>query len=60
MADEERYCIDVLTQIAAARSALERVALGLLEDHVRHCVAQGGEEKVRELTETVERFVSTR
>ena len=38
MVDEDRYCIDVLTQISAAQSALEGVALGLLDDHVRHCV----------------------
>ena len=41
MVDEGRYCIDILTQIAAVRSALDGVALSLLEAHVRHCVAQG-------------------
>jgi len=38
MVDEERYCIDVLTQIAAIEAALDKVALGLLDDHARHCV----------------------
>ena len=41
MVDEGRYCIDILTQIAAVRSALDGVALSLLDAHVRHCVAQG-------------------
>ncbi|MDP9399655.1 MAG: metal-sensitive transcriptional regulator [Actinomycetota bacterium] len=39
MVDEERYCIDVLTQIAAIQAALDKVALGLLDEHARHCVA---------------------
>ncbi len=39
MVDEERYCIDVLTQISAVQAALDKVALGLLDDHARHCVA---------------------
>lgn len=60
MVEDERYCIDVLTQIAAVRTALERVGLRLLEDHVRHCVASGGPEKIPELTEAVERFIRTR
>ncbi len=38
MVEEERYCIDVLTQISAAQKAIDAVALGLLDDHVRHCV----------------------
>ena len=38
MVDEEQYCIDILTQIAALTSALEGLALGLLDDHLRHCV----------------------
>ena len=39
MVDEEQYCIDILTQIAALTSALEGVAVGLLDDHLKHCVA---------------------
>ena len=41
MVEEERYCIDVLTQIAAVQAALDKVALGLLDDHARHCVIGG-------------------
>jgi CsoR family transcriptional regulator, copper-sensing transcriptional repressor len=47
MIDDDRYCVDVLTQIAAIEAALEKVALGLLDDHVRVCVL-GGEESERE------------
>ena len=39
MVEEDRYCIDVLTQVAAASKALQQVALGLLDDHMKHCVA---------------------
>ena len=38
MVEQERYCIDVLTQISAAQAALDKVALGLLDDHAHHCV----------------------
>jgi DNA-binding FrmR family transcriptional regulator len=44
MVDEDRYCIDVLTQISAIQAALDKVALGLLDDHVRHCVKEGAAE----------------
>ena len=39
MVEDDKYCIDVLTQVSAATRALQSVALGLLEDHLRHCVA---------------------
>jgi CsoR family transcriptional regulator, copper-sensing transcriptional repressor len=42
MVDEDRYCVDVLTQIAAVQAALDKVALGLLDDHARHCVMGAG------------------
>ena len=46
MVESDRYCIDVLTQISAARAALDKVALGLLDDHLAHCVMDAeGEEK---------------
>lgn len=55
MVDEEQYCIDILTQISALTSALENVALGLLDDHLAHCVVnaakQGGPEADRKLKE---------
>jgi DNA-binding FrmR family transcriptional regulator len=41
MVEDDRYCIDVVTQINAARAALDKVALGLLDGHVRHCLVQG-------------------
>ena len=42
MVDDDRYCIDVLTQIGAIRAALDKVALGLLDGHARHCLVDGG------------------
>jgi CsoR family transcriptional regulator, copper-sensing transcriptional repressor len=51
MVDEDRYCIDVLTQISAVQAALDKVALGLLDDHARHCVIGGPEGKQEERTE---------
>jgi DNA-binding FrmR family transcriptional regulator len=68
MVDEERYCIDILTQIAAVNTALESLAVRLLEDHVRHCVAgaiASGDRadasvKTEELLAAVQRFSRTR
>jgi DNA-binding FrmR family transcriptional regulator len=68
MVEEDRYCIDVLTQIAAVKTALESVAIKILDDHVNHCVADAmasGErgaaaEKSRELLDAVQRFLKTR
>jgi CsoR family transcriptional regulator, copper-sensing transcriptional repressor len=60
MIAEERYCIDILTQVAATRAALDGVALGVMQDHVRHCVREGGDEKVDELMDAVARLVRTR
>jgi DNA-binding FrmR family transcriptional regulator len=68
MIEEDRYCIDVLTQISAVTTALESVAFRILDDHVNHCVAdalasgdaeQAGE-KSRELLEAVHRFSRAR
>jgi CsoR family transcriptional regulator, copper-sensing transcriptional repressor len=50
MVDEDRYCIDVLTQIAAIQAALDKVALGLLDEHAAHCVAGAGEADQAEMT----------
>lgn len=41
MVEDERYCIDIITQISAAQAALDKVALGLLDDHARHCIIGG-------------------
>ncbi len=63
MVEEDRYCIDVLTQISAVRAALDKVALGLLDDHARHClIGHGGgptdpDEQVRELMGAVGRML---
>lgn len=64
MVDGDVYCIDVLTQVSAVTRALQAVALGLLEDHLGHCVTQameeGGpeaQEKVREAAEAISRLV---
>jgi DNA-binding FrmR family transcriptional regulator len=51
MVDDDRYCIDVLTQISAVQAALDKVALGLLDGHVQHCMAEGTQEgKLEEMT----------
>ena len=60
MVEDERYCIDVVTQVSATANALEQVALGVLDDHVRHCVRDGGDEKIDELMAAVERLVRSR
>jgi DNA-binding FrmR family transcriptional regulator len=64
MVEEDKYCIDILTQVSAMTKALQSVAIGLLEDHLGHCVAQaaaeGGDtasEKVREASEAIARLV---
>jgi DNA-binding FrmR family transcriptional regulator len=63
MVEEDRYCIDVLTQIAAAQAALEKIALGLVDGHVRVCMRDGGgapsdpDERVDELMGAVGRLV---
>ena len=66
MVEEDVYCIDVLTQVSAVTRALQAVALGLLEDHLGHCVAhaaaEGGEvaeAKVREASEAIARLVKS-
>ncbi|MGC5168734.1 metal-sensitive transcriptional regulator [Luteimicrobium sp. DT211] len=64
MVDDEQYCIDILTQVSAMTKALQSVALGLLNDHLTHCVveavAEGGtaaEEKIREASDAIARLV---
>jgi CsoR family transcriptional regulator, copper-sensing transcriptional repressor len=60
MVEEDRYCIDVLTQISAVRAALDKIALGLVDDHVRHCLQDPGraKEQADELMAAVGRMVS--
>jgi CsoR family transcriptional regulator, copper-sensing transcriptional repressor len=62
MVDDDRYCIDILTQISAAQAALDKVALGLLDDHAHHCViaaatAQDRDAKTDELMAAVGRLM---
>ena len=62
MVDEDRYCIDVITQISAIQAALDKVALGLLDGHARHCVVGGhaggeAEEMTDELMAAVARLM---
>jgi DNA-binding FrmR family transcriptional regulator len=59
MVQDDRYCIDVVTQINAARAALDKIALGLLDDHVRHCLSGSSEpEHADELMGAVGRLFS--
>ena len=68
MVEDDRYCIDILTQIAAVNTALESLAFKILDEHVRHCVtgaiASGDEKaariKTEELLEAVQRFARTK
>lgn len=64
MIDEDKYCIDILTQISAATRALQAVSLSLLDEHLRHCVtdaiAEGGanaDEKIKEAGDAIARLV---
>jgi DNA-binding FrmR family transcriptional regulator len=61
MVDDDRYCIDVLTQISAIQAALDKVALGLLDDHAHHCVMGAGDDerdaKTEELMAAVGRLM---
>jgi len=68
MVEDDRYCIDILTQLGAVSTALESLALKILDDHVRHCVAGAlasgdhadAHEKTEELLAAVQRFARTR
>lgn len=62
MLDEERYCVDILVQLAAIRSGINRVGMAILENHTRGCVSKAikdnhGEEAIDELMEVVTKFV---
>lgn len=62
MVDEDRYCIDILTQVNAVKAALDKVALALLGDHVEHCITDAvrrgkGKEKLSELTAAIGRYL---
>ncbi len=63
MVDEDKYCIEILTQVSAAKAALDKVALELLRDHARHCLsndhihAQGEDDKADELVNAIGRML---
>lgn len=64
MIEDDTYCIDVLTQVSAATRALQSVAIGLLDEHVRHCVTEAmgkdgdqGDKMITEATRAIERLV---
>lgn len=63
MVEEDSYCIDILTQITAASNALKKTAVALLDDHIRHCVADPeraeGKDMVSEATAAIERLVKS-
>jgi DNA-binding FrmR family transcriptional regulator len=66
MVDDEKYCIDILTQVSAMTSALQSVALGLLEDHLSHCVLEAAragspvaEERIKEAADAISRLVKS-
>jgi len=66
MIEEDKYCIDILTQISALTSALEGVGIALLDEHLKHCVVdaarEGGpeaEEKLKEASEAIARLVKS-
>jgi DNA-binding FrmR family transcriptional regulator len=61
MVGEDKYCIDILTQVSSVTKALQGVAVGLLDEHMRHCVmeaaAKGDDSKVGEATAAIERLI---
>ena len=66
MVEDDKYCIDILTQVSAATRALQSVALGLLDDHLAHCVTEAAAEsgeiaaaKVREASDAIARLVKS-
>jgi len=62
MVDNDKYCIDILTQVNAATSALKQVAVGLLDDHIRHCVVnqtEDGKDMIKEATAAIDRLVKS-
>ena len=61
MVDEDKYCVDIMTQIAGVQSALEQVSLLLMENHLLHCVTEAvqegkGEEKISEIMDVIKRY----
>ncbi len=64
MVEEDKYCVDILTQVASVQAALEQVSLLLMEDHMRHCVTEAiqegnGAEKISEVMTVLKRYVKS-
>lgn len=64
MLEEDKYCVDILTQVASTQAALQQVSLKLLEDHLSHCVTDAiqqnqGEEKIREVMSVLQHYTKT-
>ncbi len=62
MVEDDRYCVDILNQIAAVQAAVNKVSIGLMEDHTHHCVANAiknndGEVAIKELTDVMKKMV---
>ncbi|MGH2957230.1 MAG: metal-sensitive transcriptional regulator [Solirubrobacterales bacterium] len=64
MLEQDRYCIDVLTQVSAVQAALDKVSLGLLDDHARHCIVEAAEgereDRAEEMMAAVGRLLRSR
>ncbi len=61
MVEEDKYCVDIMTQIAGVQAALEQVSVQLMENHLRHCVTEAilegkGEEKIREIMDVIKHY----
>ncbi|HET8841522.1 MAG TPA: metal-sensitive transcriptional regulator [Ktedonobacteraceae bacterium] len=61
MVEEDKYCVDIMTQIAGVQAALEQVNIQLMEKHLRHCVTEAiqegkGEEKIREIMQVLKHY----
>lgn len=64
MVQEDKYCVDIMTQISSIQSALEQVSLTLMEDHMRHCVTEAiqqgnGDEKISEVVNVLKRYAKS-
>jgi DNA-binding FrmR family transcriptional regulator len=64
MIEEDKYCIDIITQVSSVQAALEQISLGLMENHMRHCVTEAiqegnGETKIGEVMEVLRRYAKS-
>lgn len=64
MVEEDKYCVDILTQISSVQAALEQVSLLLMEDHMSHCVSEAiqqgnGQQKIGEMMDVLKRYVKS-